>query len=79
MSFGEACFLCSKPLPDVKGPELMDRQGRVYHLTCWCRMIDVAVQERRETIADRLDRLAAYKRKLANNDPEGLDKFSGGA
>jgi len=48
MSFAPACALCEKPLPEVSGPEIMDRQGHVYHFSCWRKLIDITIQEQRQ-------------------------------
>jgi hypothetical protein len=44
----------------------MDGQDRVYHLSCWCRAIDIRVQEQRERIAETNGRIAATKKTLAD-------------
>jgi hypothetical protein len=49
MSFGEQCRACRKPLTDVSGPELMNREGHVYHLACWSKMMDGLIQETTKT------------------------------
>jgi hypothetical protein len=36
-------------------------RARVYHLSCWCRMIDLTVQEQREAIAATQVLIAARK------------------
>jgi hypothetical protein len=48
MSFASECCVCAKPLPDVRGPELMDRQGRVYHFACWSRLMESRIHENRQ-------------------------------
>jgi hypothetical protein len=44
MSLGERCQACLQSLSEVKGPEVMDRAGHTYHLTCWCTLMDARLQ-----------------------------------
>jgi hypothetical protein len=52
------CSLCSKPLHDEPGPVVMDRAGVSYHLACWCRLMDIRIQETRDLIAKNRAKLA---------------------
>jgi hypothetical protein len=45
MSLGERCHACRQSLSEVKGPELMDREGHTYHLSCWSTVMDERQQE----------------------------------
>jgi hypothetical protein len=67
MSFGDKCQVCRKPLGDMPGPELMDARGHTYHLACWCRSMDIRIQEQRERIAATDLRAAARKKLIADH------------
>jgi hypothetical protein len=60
MSFAKHCCVCAKPLPDVRGPEVMDCDGDVYHFTCWCKVMDTRRYDAaRLASRQRLDALRA--------------------
>jgi hypothetical protein len=59
---GSACQLCAKPLTGGPGPEVMDRQGHTYHLTCWSRHIDLLIAKR---IVGTTARTVAQDKRLA--------------
>jgi hypothetical protein len=48
MSLGKECHACHKSLGEVRGPELMDHEGRTFHLTCWCKMMDARAEHLRQ-------------------------------
>jgi len=42
------CAVCSKPLAD--STVVTDHKGLRYHITCWCRLMDVRIQETRDAL-----------------------------
>jgi hypothetical protein len=43
------CVACAKPLGVDGGTVLMDRDGRIYHIQCWCQMMDAQAAAREKT------------------------------
>ena len=42
------CAVCSKPLAD--STVVTDRRGLRYHIACWCRLMDIRIQETRDVL-----------------------------
>jgi hypothetical protein len=70
MSLGDRCHACRQSLSEVKGPELMDREGHTYHLSCWSTVMAAAQHGRGER------RHAAHAEQHLAIDHDGADDSS---
>ena len=62
---GNTCHICSKLLRFDIGAILSDREGRSFHIACWCQMMDVRAQATREQLAAQRKRLADQRHQMA--------------
>jgi hypothetical protein len=55
------CRACGKRLNHEPAAILMDRDGHRYHFLCWRNLMDVRIQENRETLAATRDTIDSRK------------------
>jgi hypothetical protein len=68
------CQRCGKPLRDVLGPVVVDRDGRSYHFDCWGRVMDE--QRAGDPRSQAGDRPAARRPRRKRGAPARPDRKS---
>ena len=66
-----ACGRCAKPLRDVLGPVVADRDGRSYHFDCWTRLMD---EQRAEAARDSSPRPRPARQGRKRSQPPSADR-----
>ena len=56
------CRVCGKSLKDEPAALIMDSAGYRYHFSCWRNLMDVRIQENRDAIARRRQKIEKSRR-----------------
>jgi YHS domain-containing protein len=64
------CRVCGKPLKDEPAALIMDRAGNRYHFSCWSNLMDVRIQENRDALARRRQKIEKGRKKRGKGSGE---------
>ena len=62
--------MCGKSLKDEPAALIMDSAGYRYHFSCWRNLMDVRIEENRDAIARRRQKIEKSRKKLSKGSGE---------
>jgi hypothetical protein len=64
------CRVCGKSLKDEPAALITDGAGYRYHFSCWRNLMDVRIEENRDAIARRRQKIEKSRKKLGKGSGE---------